>query len=489
MKPKYSLRQNPLAITELSCTIIAFLLLFVPWITYPKLFSDVVVAPFTQILKTSTPFAIILVGAFLGNIIMKIFKRSTWLSTIVTFLIGNQIWIQYRNQEYIDAYSVKDATEFTSTFNFFGILTIIIEVILIICVLTSLLLTINNWLKRHSRKTAKKLLYIAVISLGVRIFSSWLGDSVFIFALSTIAVIVFFISGLLGALIWFVGQKDTEKSNNDSGVKANSRKRYLIGIGFVLLAILISTLISNIFNNQETESSTLPFKKIVKLSKDNVNLRMKPDAESPRLIRNMGEYDGPWLDWSNETLTEQQEPVRAEYLHVVGEEGEWYKAVYCEEFVGSDSVYVKKEFCKDVKLKTLTFPAPEHMGQFYEIPNGKHKGMVLNWHWGWEDVKMFQIGRKIDKAFLFTHECTFRESYKEVAEDVIFDSPMLLEFNEKYFYLNENQQNSLDLEKVGANAEIMDYILNNLENMSEKNKIYYGAEDDSDWHTYFVDEY
>lgn len=66
---------------------------------------------------------------------------------------------------------------------------------------------------------------------------------------------------------------------------------------------------------------------------------------------------------------------------------------------------------------------------------------------------------------------------------------MLLEFNEKYFYLNENQQNSLDLEKVGANAEIMDYILNNLENMSEKNKIYYGVEDDSDWHTYFVDEY
>ena len=131
MKPKYSLRQNPLAITELSCTIIAFLLLFVPWNTYPKLFSDVVVAPFTQILKTSTPFAIILVGAFLGNIIIKIFKRSTWLSTIVAFLIGNQIWIQDRNQEYINAYSVKDAMEFTSTFNFFGILTIIIEVILI----------------------------------------------------------------------------------------------------------------------------------------------------------------------------------------------------------------------------------------------------------------------------------------------------------------------------------------------------------------------
>ena len=123
MKPKYSLRQNPLAITELSCTIIAFLLLFVPWNTCPKLFSDVVVAPFSQILKTSTPFAIILVGAFLGNIILKIFKRSTWLSTIVAFLIGNQIWIQDRNQEYINAYSVKDAMEFTSTFNFFGIIT------------------------------------------------------------------------------------------------------------------------------------------------------------------------------------------------------------------------------------------------------------------------------------------------------------------------------------------------------------------------------
>lgn len=268
---------------------------------------------------------------------------------------------------------------------------------------------------------------------------------------------------------------------------------FLIGLLTICFVVFYRSIVRScnptLLNTQNTESSALPFKKVVKLTSNNVNLRMKPDTESPRLVRNMGEYDGPWLDWADKALTKEQEPVRAEHLHVVGEEGEWYKAVYCEEFVGSDSVYVKKDFCDDVKLKPLTFPAPERMGEFYEIPNGKHKGMVLNWHWGWEDVQMFQIGRKIDKAFQFTHECTFRKSYNEDAKDIIFDSPMLLEFNYKYFYLDENQSSYLDLEKVGSNEEMIDYILNNLENLSEKNKIYYGVEGDSEWHIYFVDEY
>ncbi len=37
IKSKYSLKENYLAITEASCTFIAFLLLFVPWITYPEI--------------------------------------------------------------------------------------------------------------------------------------------------------------------------------------------------------------------------------------------------------------------------------------------------------------------------------------------------------------------------------------------------------------------------------------------------------------------
>ena len=302
-----------------------------------------------------------------------------------------------------------------------------------------------------------------------------------------LAVLVF----LSAAFFFFISQK----------MLVRKYRIYLIGLITLCFVGSYRSILTNcdpnfsfpfgIFSTQNADSSDLPFKKIVKPTGGNVNLRMKPNVESPRLVRCMGDYGKPSLDWSDGPLESTQKPVKAELLHVVAEEGEWYKAIYCEEFVGADSVYVKKELCKDVKRTPLTSPAPEHMGEFYEIQDGKHKGMVLGWHWGWHGIGMsqaFQIGRKIDGGYHFTHDCSFIESYEENAENIKFEDLTSLVFNKKFFVMNNKKQNCLDLKQVGSSTEMMDYILSNLDKMSEIDRYYYGVEGDSDWHLYFVDE-
>ena len=71
--------------------------------------------------------------------------------------------------------------------------------------------------------------------------------------------------------------------------------------------------------------------KIVKVVAKDVNLREAPSASSPRLIRSVGEGGEYSIVWSKATLRGGDEVIRAEALPVVGEAGDWYKAIHNEE--------------------------------------------------------------------------------------------------------------------------------------------------------------
>lgn len=226
------------------------------------------------------------------------------------------------------------------------------------------------------------------------------------------------------------------------------------------------------------------FTKIVKVVAKDVNLREAPSASSPRLIRSVGEGFEYSIVWSKATLRGDDEVVRAEALPVVGEVGDWYKAIHNEE--GREfTVYIKKEFCKEVKRRALRLPVPEYMGECYEFTQGKYKGYVLNWNL--EEMSdpsmLLRVGKFYDGMLIFTHEIGFSEDYRENGKNIFLDPGdyfPIFKISPKFF---KGEYARLDLNKIAANSAVVDFIMSNVDKMTKVNKGYYGIEGDSNWYT------
>lgn len=265
-KNQYSLNNNIIAIIELVCTVIAILLFFMPWVKANVLGHEEAYSSPFELMEIAPLLTFIFFAAVIGNIILKFFKRSIWLSVIVAVLIGQQIWLQHEGIEQLNSdWLIK----YNAGFSIWGILSILLEVILIGCILIGIV----KWLTMFSRKTAKKLLYIAAASAGLSILSflallflslnsmlvisidSMLDISIFGF----LFFIFFIICGLSGAIIWFMGEKDDKEISStdvttsqesltetvsveeplvDSNTN-NNRKWYYIGGGVAALAVII----------------------------------------------------------------------------------------------------------------------------------------------------------------------------------------------------------------------------------------------------------
>lgn len=272
-------------------------------------------------------------------------------------------------------------------------------------------------------------------------------------------------------------------------IRTLNRKHRLLLIGLISFFVLnfylfLGALAWGSASRVKTEKfDRIPFQKIVQMTSDNVNLRQGPDVNTPRLIfRDGDEYNfEPSIEWSDKPLTSSQAPIRAKYLPVLEESGDWYKASYYDKYYGEYIVYIKKEFCKDVKQKALDFPAPEHFGSFYEVPNGKYKGVVLNWHYGWEDRWIIAIGKRYDDIYVFTHDYNFG-TYEDNETDIAFTEWAWLFINERYFNINDSQQRILDLEKLASNEAAMDYIMSNLDKMDSNCELFYAIEGDDLWY-------
>lgn len=251
-KNQYSLNNNIVAIIELVCTVIAILLLFVPWLNVS--ISKDFMTPLEAMKGASYMLAVVAIG----NIILKFFKRSVWLSVIVAVLIGHLIELHHDGMEQLNSdWLIK----YNASFSIWGILSVLLEVILVGCILISIV----RWLTTFSRKTAKKLLYAAAAGAGLSILCSFLALFLSPYFMLPIGVIggiglsVFVICGLPGAIIWFMGEKDDKEISNTDVTTSqesltetisteeplvdnntnNNRKWYYISGGVAALAVII----------------------------------------------------------------------------------------------------------------------------------------------------------------------------------------------------------------------------------------------------------
>lgn len=238
---------------------------------------------------------------------------------------------------------------------------------------------------------------------------------------------------------------------------------------------------------------TIPRCRFVKVIVDNVNLRQKPDASSPRLvISTSNESMRRYLCFTN-ALIEDDIPARAHILPIIGESGDWYHVLYVWE---SGNVvwdyaeaYIMKKFCEEVKTRTLELSAPNRVFDVARVFDGKYAGLCLATSSNGEDEEYLCLGRYVNGMYAFANSYIYginRESDETTIHE-INEFYTLVEFgNNLLTRVYDNDFGGftgpyLSLDKLTENTKTLDLIMNS-KGRIEQTKIYYGIEGDVDWH-------
>ena len=322
----YSLKSNVTACIELICSTAAILLLLLPW-----LHINLVNRSGPTPIDLYAPVVYICIVCCLGNILLKFYKRSVWLSCIVALFFSGII---YEHYDAINELNREPLINYQARFTLLGMLAILTDLILVV----SILISIVEFLRTLSRKTAKKILFIAgvglvcciLLFLGGGLYYKALGNISFIISIvGSIGTFGFFICGLIGVITWCVGKPDlknnasTEESgfidddNNLSAIKQNEEtytddtiehRKYYYTVGGVaaVLAILIG-----IFTCTGSKSSggndLLPveeptWEKFVVITQD-TPLYKETNTDSPKLAVTMEDLESDAIvrnfKWNN----------------------------------------------------------------------------------------------------------------------------------------------------------------------------------------------
>lgn len=227
---------------------------------------------------------------------------------------------------------------------------------------------------------------------------------------------------------------------------------------------------------------TPKYQKFVKVTASGVNLRKAPNTNSPRLI--FSEADdgcldcGPSLVWSNKPLKNGDEAARASLLPVIGESGDWYHVHFFQDEYGgySENVYIMKKFCTDVALRPLSLPAPQYLN-IVKVSSGKYKDLCIEWYYGEYDSENLRVGRFVNGMFIFAYGIQFSKNENSNQSEFVKWDNDAINLGKNLF---DNE--TLNLNRLAANTQVLDLLMNNLGKMTKENTLYYGIAGDNVWH-------
>lgn len=240
------------AITEMICSGLAILLIFISWLTLSasgKAGTLDVPSVYERIQHNGGPGAYIFIGLCLFNIVLKFFSRSAWLSTLCAFFFGALIVQEFREMQVVNSSNFLGAH---ISISIGGFCAIIVELVLVVSTIVALF----QWIAVCTRETAKKLLIAALIGLascGIGFFlimkAAGSGNNalvVFSGALTTIGLITFVLCGLLGTIIWVRNKQedtsDIDKDNEEPIVgeeESSDKKWYYVAGGVLVMALIV----------------------------------------------------------------------------------------------------------------------------------------------------------------------------------------------------------------------------------------------------------
>lgn len=215
-----------------------------------------------------------------------------------------------------------------------------------------------------------------------------------------------------------------------------------------------------------------PFRKFVKITASDVNLRQAPSAQSPRLVMRSEENEiGDVFDnlvWSNRPIARNEKVIHAKVLPVwestilptVKDSKDWI----CGHHEGK-MVYVMRKFCKEVSLRPLSLPAPKLPGfrDFIKIESGKYKDYCIAICQNMIDEQYFRLGKYVNGMFIFNYTV----------------------YSELMFSKDLSSDGSLDLKKLIKNEQALDTLMNMDFDISRNYNpiIFYGVIGDNNWYS------
>lgn len=259
METKNKYTPNGSAITEIICSGLAILLVFLSWLTlYATDRSNILNVPsvYERLQGSGGPGAYIFIGSCILNIVMKFFTRSSWLSFFCAFFFGAMLFQEFQAMQEINNSDYYQALGAHCSISVGGFCALILELVFIV----STIIGIFQWLANSTRKTAKKLFVAALIglfSLGIGFYLMMKGanseeDIVLIFAsiFNVIGIFLFLVCGLFGIIIWIRNKK--EVTINDSIEIVEKSNDYQD-------TPLVETSVGNVANNTTSNVSLLDY--------------------------------------------------------------------------------------------------------------------------------------------------------------------------------------------------------------------------------------
>lgn len=246
---------------------------------------------------------------------------------------------------------------------------------------------------------------------------------------------------------------------------------------------------------------TPPFKKFVKLTSNDVNLRKSPSTQSSKLIFRTVESDlGGTMEsmvWSSKPLARNERAVRATVLPVweksvlpsVIASNDWicghYERIIAEYHEVHDRamVYVMKKFCQEVPLRSLTLPAPKSTGfsDIVKIESGKYKDYCIGTTHNEIGEKLIRLGKYVNGMFVFNYYVYYSLSNSGKTEYINSgDSPTYLACERGLL----NSDDELNLKKLLNNPQLLDKLMTTTsDNIHNYVPItYYGVAGDNNWY-------
>ena len=224
-----------------------------------------------------------------------------------------------------------------------------------------------------------------------------------------------------------------------------------------------------------------PFRRYVKVA-DGVNLRQAPTTQSPRLVEQREEcthlniYE---LVWKTGPLKRNEQPARATALPVwersfmpaLKEADGWL----CGQYEGK-LVYVKENFCKEVRRRSLPRTERLDFDDLVVIPTGKYKDYVFAVRRSF-GLWSLEMGQYVDGMFVFNYSLPFQYS-----EGSAFEANGSLSFGKDLLLSADDE--SLDLRKLCANERYLDALMDGGTNINNYSPVtYYALDSLKGWQT------
>ena len=450
------------AITEMICSGLAVLLIFISWLTLnapDHSIIDNAPSEYERMQNSGGPGAYIFIGICFVNIILKFFSRSSWLSAICAIFFGALVFQSIQAMQEINTSEYYRIPGAGLSLSVGGFCAIIVELIFAV----STIVGIFQWLANSTRKTAKRLFVAALFGLvlcGIAFYLMMKGanseeDMVLVFfsIFSTIGILMFVLCGLFGIIIWVRNKKEksdieqTYIEENDRKIsetqsekasfvlsdidkekvapiikeKDSSSKKWLYIIGGGILAAILVGLglwfaFSGSSGNNPLSVEKPAWKKFIVVTSQNVPLHKDASSGSPQLMEAlensescMADREFRWEDQGKKrgyTLC----PYNLEknvVLPVLDETDTWYKVQVDDAMIGViEAAYIQKEWTREIQPEPITEEVLARMGKTMQrcdhvVKSGKLKNLCLTTRFHETDGEFFEVGVLIDGALIY----------------------------------------------------------------------------------------